>query len=112
MKSLTALAKVERVAGVELEEMGMHEKRVEKRVGQRRWSQLCPGALVLSMQFMTSLKSRFPRLFPALLAVVTIGSAGSYAAYQQLSDGDCCYPGAPCCHPGAACCLRHHAAKK
>ncbi|MET0792824.1 MAG: hypothetical protein ABW061_14990 [Polyangiaceae bacterium] len=64
------------------------------------------------MKFITALKSRFPRLFPTLLAVVTIGSAGSYAAYQHLSDDDCCTPGAACCHPGAACCLRHHAAKK
>ena len=64
------------------------------------------------MKLIAELKSRFPRLFPVLLAAVTVGSVGSYAAYEHLSDDDCCYLGAPCCHPGAACCLRHHAAKK
>jgi hypothetical protein len=64
------------------------------------------------MKLIADLKARLPRLFPALLAVVTIGGAGSYAAYQHLSDADCCSPGASCCHPGAACCLRHHPAKK
>ncbi|HEY0465933.1 MAG TPA: hypothetical protein VGC79_17085, partial [Polyangiaceae bacterium] len=59
----------------------------------------------------SDLKSRFPRLFPTLLAVVTIGSAGSYAAYERFAD-DCCAPGSACCHPGAACCARHHAAQK
>jgi len=63
------------------------------------------------MKFIAGLKSRFPRFFPVLLALVTVGSAGSYAAYRHFSD-DCCYPGSPCCHPGAACCLRHNATKK
>ena len=67
--------------------------------------------LVLSMKFITDLRARFPRLFPSMLVLVTLGSAGSYVAYERLTD-DCCYPGSPCCHPGAACCLRHHAAKK
>ncbi|HYP78357.1 MAG TPA: hypothetical protein VER12_20435 [Polyangiaceae bacterium] len=63
------------------------------------------------MKFITDLRTRFPRLFPALCTVVALGGVGSYAAYEHLSD-DCCELGAPCCHPGAACCLRHHAAKK
>ena len=63
------------------------------------------------MKFITDLRSRFPRLFPTLLGVVLVGSAGGYVAYEQLAD-DCCALGAPCCHPGAACCSRHHVAKK
>jgi len=63
------------------------------------------------MKFLSDLKARLPRLFPTLIALVAVGGAGSYAAYQHFAD-DCCELGAACCHPGAACCLRHHAAKK
>jgi len=64
------------------------------------------------MNLLAALKARFPKLLPILLTLVTVGSAGGYAAYQQLADDDCCYPGSPCCHPGAACCLRHRANHK
>ncbi len=60
------------------------------------------------MNIVRDLKARFPKLLPTLIALVAVGSLGSYAAYQRFSD-DCCHPGAPCCQPGAACCLKHQA---
>ena len=74
-------------------------------------SQAGGETLVLGMKFLSDLKARLPRLAPTLIALVAVGSAGSYAAYQHFAD-DCCQLGSACCHPGAACCLRHHAAKK
>jgi len=59
------------------------------------------------MKMLDDLKARFPKLFPALAAVVALAGVGAYATYERLS-GDCCYPGASCCHPGAECCARHH----
>jgi len=76
-----------------------------------RGSHLGRLALVLGMKFLSDLKARLPRLFPTLIALVAVGGAGSYAAYQHFAD-DCCELGAACCRPGAACCLRHHAANK
>lgn len=62
------------------------------------------------MTFLRNLKTRFPKLFPAVAAAVVLGSVGGAFAYEKLS-GDCCYPGAACCKPGAACCAKHHVEK-
>lgn len=59
------------------------------------------------MKIVDDLKARFPKLYPALLAVTVLGAVGGYEAYNRFA-GDCCYPGAACCHPGAACCTKHH----
>ena len=62
------------------------------------------------MTVLSNLKARFPKLLPITVALLTLGGAGSVAAYERLS-ADCCYPGAACCHPGAACCTARHQAQ-
>jgi hypothetical protein len=61
------------------------------------------------MKMLETLKARFPRIVPTLIALSAVTALGGAAAYQKLADDDCCELGAPCCHPGAACCAKHHA---
>jgi len=61
------------------------------------------------MKLLNDLKARFPKLYPAALAITVLAGLGGYTVYQRFAD-DCCYPGASCCHPGAACCAARHKA--
>lgn len=61
------------------------------------------------MTMLERLKARFPRIVPTLLMATAVSALGGFAAYREVSNDDCCQPGAACCHPGAACCAKHHA---
>jgi hypothetical protein len=61
------------------------------------------------MNLLQRIKSRLPKLLPALAAAAVLGTAGGYATHAYATE-DCCHPGSPCCHPGAACCAKHHRA--
>ena len=64
------------------------------------------------MRMLSTLKARFPKLFPVLTAVVALGTVGGIAAYERMGSDSCCAPGASCCYPGSPCCAGHkHAAK-
>jgi hypothetical protein len=62
------------------------------------------------MNVLQNLKARFPKLIPALAVALTLGTAGSVAAYQHLGKS-CCAVGSPCCYPGSPCC-DHQVAQK
>jgi hypothetical protein len=61
------------------------------------------------MRFVRELKTRFPKLFPVVTAVLALGLVGGVAAVERSASGSCCFPGSPCCHPGADCCAGHGA---
>ncbi len=66
----------------------------------------------MGMDMLNRLKARFPKLYPAMTAVVLLGSAGGFAVHERIASQSCCHPGAACCHPGAACCNGAHLAQK
>ncbi|HEX5657825.1 MAG TPA: hypothetical protein VFX59_11550 [Polyangiales bacterium] len=53
------------------------------------------------------MKKNWERWLTAVLAVASLGMAGTLA-YDKLT---CCEPGAACCAPGAPCCAAGHSHK-
>ena len=67
------------------------------------------------MRFLTDMKARYPKLFPAAALAIALGGIAGVAAYERSANAadSCCYAGSPCCHPGSPCCAGHeHVAKK
>jgi hypothetical protein len=66
------------------------------------------------MHLVRYFKTRFPKLFPVVMAVLALGTVVGLEAYERSAraSDSCCYPGSPCCHPGSPCCAGHrHAAR-
>ena len=62
-----------------------------------------------AMRILVDLRTRYPKLFRAVvssLAIGTLGGVASYAESARATDS-CCYPGSPCCFAGSPCCAGH-----